>query len=264
MKKSIIFFCMFLYFSFFIHADVYVKGILHVDGGYRWGHNVPELNVINEWWFGKNKVTFISTGWRLEFLNTDRRLTLDKEKQHILVVDLKEKSYVVVPLPMNLSSHVDPPLTKQLNRYKIYGAVKTTGEKKTIHQKECEGYTVVEWILQGDVRFYERERAIMATTQVPFDWKLINELYEWIRSFINPQNTYISELKKMKGFVLAEDVIVFESAGKVTWSFKVLEISEKKAPLLIYDLPKEYKKKDKLNGQDLWDIRGIVYPWPLY
>ena len=62
MKTIITFLCVFILVSTAIQADVYVKGILHIDGGYRYGYNVPDIDVVNEWWFGKDKVTFRSNG----------------------------------------------------------------------------------------------------------------------------------------------------------------------------------------------------------
>lgn len=264
MKTIISFLCIFVSFSIGIQADVYVKGILHIDGGYRYGYNVPDIDVVNEWWFGKDKVTFRSTGWCLDSFNTDFRFTLDKEKRRIIVVNLSQKSFVEVPLPMNLLSHIDQSIAERLNEYQINGTIKKTGEKQIVYQKVCDVYSVTERINRDDDHFYERDRTVKATCDIPFDWQMINELYQWIRSFFYPQKSYLSELENIKGFILEENNVFFELAGQVTWSFKVLEISQIKASPYIYDVPKDYKKKQKFTMLDLIYIRLIMYPYPIY
>lgn len=266
MKKTIAFLCIFVLISMGIQADVYIKGILHVDGGYRYGHNVPEMDVVNEWWIGENKVTFISTGWRYHFfIRTDWRFTLDREGERIIVANLSEKWFVEVPLPMNLLSHVDQSLAGMLDLFQINGRVEKTGEKKTINQKACDVYEVSEWIIQGgDDRYYERKRTVMATSDVPFNWQIVNELYQWIRSFPTVQKSYLSELNKLKGFVLAENNVLSALGYQVKWSFRVLEIDDRKAEENIYGIPKDFKKKEKFTQRDLLDMVGVIYPRPIY
>lgn len=263
MKKLIIVVIIMVITAFFSFSDVYVKGILHVDGGYRWGQNVPENNAVYEWWFGENKVTFIVTGWRLQFLNTDRRLTFDMKKNRVIAVDLIKKTFVKIPLTMNPLSQIDPTLAKALERFKIFGKVKKIGIKKIIQLKKCEEYLVQEWILEGDIRYYERERKVMSTTDVSFNWQLLDRLYEWIRSFFNPQESYVTELKKIRGFIFAEEGTIYESAGEVTYNFKIEKITHLKPPSGIYDIPKGFQKKTKFGWTDLLDIRDLLYPWPL-
>lgn len=266
MKTIITFLIIFFFISTVVHADIYVKGILHIDGGYRYGHNVPDMDVVQEWWFGENKVTFISTGWRFDyFIRTDWCFTLDRERERIIVANLSEKWFLEVPLPMNLLSHVDQSLAGMLNLFQINGRVEKTGEKKTINQKVCDVYEVSEWIIRGDDdRYYDRERTVMITSDVPFDWQIVNELYQWIRSFPKLQKSYISELNKLKGFILAENNVLSALGYQVKWSFRVLEIDDKKAPRNIYDIPKDFKKKEKFTPRDLLDMVGVLYPRPIY
>ena len=263
MKTIIIFFCVFILITMVAQADVYVKGILHVEGGYRWGQNVPENNAIYEWWFSKDKVTLIVTGWRLRFLYTDRRLTFDTQKNRIIAVDLMKKTYVEIPLSMNTLSQIDSAITKGLKQFQMSGTVKKAGKNHIILLKKCEEYKVHEWILAGDVRYYERERKVMATTDVSFDWELINKLYEWIRSLFNPRESYDNELKKIRGFILKEEGTIYESAGDVSYNFNIEKITHLESPSGIYEIPNGFTRKNKFDGNDLLDIRDLLYPWPL-
>ena len=262
MKTIIIFFCVFILITMVVQADVYVKGTQKVETRYHHGSLYPEYDVVHEWWFGKNKLTFI----RREFRNFESflivpamQITLDKERKQITVINLSEKTFVKIHLQMDLSSHIDQSLVERLNNFQINGIIKKTGKKKTIHQKVCEVYTVSEWIIFQKERFYDRERTIMVTFDVPFNWQIVNELYQWIRSFFNPQKSYLLELKNLKGFLMAANDIRFSSGKQLKSFFRILEICQKESPKNIYDIPKDFKRKEKLTMDDLIGMRGMLY-----
>ena len=248
-----------------IQTDVYVKGKLKIDAGYRCGRYVPEAEITNEWWFGKDKVTFITTGWDLEWMSTGWRFTLDREEERIIVTNLTNKSFIEVPFSMNSQSLLGQSYKDRLQMVRIDGKVKKLNEKRIILEKECDVYEFREWINAFD-RFYDRDRTTLATEDVPFDWKLMDDLFMWIRSFFNLRKSYISELGKFKGFILEESAIFYQLGGQqIRWSLKVSEISQKKAPTNIYGAPDgAFNKKDKFAYVDLVYMRRIVYPRPIF
>jgi len=264
MKTNITFLFIFFFTYTVVHADVYVKGILHVDSGYRYGHNVPEINAIQEWWFGKDKVTYMSTGWNLWAMNTDWRFTLDREKKRILVINLNNATFMDVSLHKDPLSYVDPSYVKLLPDLQFNGTVEKQREKKNFLEKICDIYKVNEWLMEVDLRFYERVRTILVTPDVPFEWQLFNELFHWIRSFFNPQPSYVSELRKINGFIVKSDEVFMPRGGRLRWDFKILEISHKKAPANIYGIPINYKRQERFSQRDMTSIRTVVYPWPIY
>lgn len=266
MKKIIVILCLFGIFSYgvFLQAEVYVKGILHIDGGYRYGHNVPNIDAVNEWWFAKDKVTFITTGWHLEAMDTNWRFTFDKEKKRILVINLDKKTFIDVSLEKTPISYIDPSVEKVLADFRFYGTVKKQEEKKNFLEKTCEVYQVNEWLMEVDLRFYERARTLYVTRDVPFNWQLFNELFQWIRSFFNPHPTYVSQLQKIEGFIVKSEEAFLPRGGRLEWDFKVLEISQKKAPGNIYGIPANYKALEKFSLRDMRTMIRVVYPWPIF
>jgi hypothetical protein len=233
-----------------MYGAVYVKGNLHFDPFYDGGVLQPEEDAVYEWFFEKDKVSFLAPRWRF---------VLDKKNQHMLAVNLNEKFYVKISLPMNLQSYVDQQLLENLKKYQINGTVKTTKQTKVSLGKKCDHYVVSEWIAFQDQRFYVRERTLLATTEVPFDWKLLNELYAWIRSFFKPQETYKNELNKINGFMMAGDDIRFQEGDQVKYKFKIQEIIEKKIPKSVFEIPPDFKEKDKFTRSELIDIRTTYY-----
>ncbi len=248
-----------------LQADIYVKGILHIGGGYRYGHNLPDSEVVNEWWFGPHKASFSSSGWRFDYSGYgDWRLILDQEKRRILVVNITGRSFIEIPLPMVIAAHVDPPLPERLKDFEIDGKVSEAGKEEIVLDRKCTVYDVSEWMIRRDDRFYDRRRRVISAQDVPFDWTLADKIYEWVASFFNPRPAYLSELEKIQGFILASEEEVFEGGSRVGFSFKVTEISEKTPPADVYGPPGNFLKKERLGFLELFTIRGTVYGNPLY
>ena len=235
------------------YAAVYVKGNHHFDSYYSNGVLHPESDQVNEWWCDKDKVSFVTPDWRL---------TLDKQKKRIIAVNRREKTYTEIPLPLEISSHLDQSLIEILKDYQMEGTIKTTGKKETVDQKVCDIYEVSEGIIYQKNRFYDRDRTIKITDDVSLDWRLLEELHQWIRSYFNPQKSYLSDLEKLHGFVLASRDVQINQGIKVIWDFNVMEISRKQAPPDTFTIPGDFKKKDKLSREDLIGIRGTLYIYP--
>jgi hypothetical protein len=262
MKKIIAFLCILLFSSTAIQAEIYVRAVQRFEARYHHGSHQPEYDLVHEFWFGKNCLTLLRheyCNYEGDLIESAMRLTFDKEKQRIMVANYSESTYVVIPLPMNLPLVVDSTLVESIKNYQINGTIQSTGEKKTIDQKACAVFKITEWIVYGYERFYDRERTIMVTQDVPLDWRLLDELYRWIRSFFNPQGSYLSDLEKINGFIYATEDVRFQRGQEIHSSFKVLEISEKALPENIFDLPNDLNKKAKLTRSDLIALRGIVY-----
>lgn len=262
MKKIIVFLSFLLLASSATQAEIYVKAVQRFAARYHHGSFQPEYDLVHEFWFGNNCLTIQRQGFQnYEGYPVEQalRMTFDKEKQRIIVVNCSESTYVVIPLPMDLHTTLDSTVLEAIKNYQADGTIQPTGEKKTLDQKVCDMFKVAESITYGSERFYERERTIMVTEDVPFDWRLLDEFYQWIRSFFNPQESYLSDLKKINGFIYATEDVRFRRGQQIQSSFKVQEISEKTSPEHIFDLPSNLNEKERLTLDDLIAMRGIIY-----
>jgi hypothetical protein len=262
MNKIIVFLGVLFFSSTATHAEIYVKAVQRFAARYHHGSYQPEYDLVHEFWFGKNRLTL----QRQEFRNYEGyliepsiHLTFDKEKQRVIVANYSESTYVVISLPINLPLAGESTLLENLKNYQVNGTVQLTAEKKTIDKKVCDIYKVAEWIAYGNERFYDRERTIMVTQDVPFNLQLLDEFYQWLRYFFNPQGSYLSDLEKIKGFIYASEDVRFRRGQQIKSSFKILEISEKTSPENIFNLPSKLNKNEKLTESELSAMRGIVY-----
>ena len=105
MRKSISVFLLLMLLCITAYSAVYVKGNLHFHEFYDSGILQPEEDAVYEWWFSKNKLSYVTPRWRF---------TLDKDKNIIIAANLREKFFVEISLPMKLSSLLDKQLAESL------------------------------------------------------------------------------------------------------------------------------------------------------
>jgi hypothetical protein len=266
MKKAMAFLGLGILAAVVLRAEVYVRGVHHIPGGYRYGRNVPRLAIFNEWWIGKDKAAFSSSGWAYEYSgNTDWQLVLDKARGRMIIVNLSEKAYWEIALNAPLAAFVDAAALRWLSQFKVYGQTSSTGGRASVLGKYCREIEIAEWIISNDEdRFYDRRRKSLVTADIPFNWKLAREVFLWAASLFNPQEAYVAEMEKLGGFVLASDEETSEGGSIVTWSFKVDEMDVRRPPRGIFDPPVGFKKLEKLDVKALLGLKSIIFMSPIY
>ena len=81
-----------------ISADVYIKQKIHTDSYYYGGITRPAEDFELETWIGEKKMAYSEQ---------DLAIKIDMEKNRLLVLDSKEKTYVETTLPPDLSKLVE-------------------------------------------------------------------------------------------------------------------------------------------------------------
>ncbi len=246
--------------------EVYVRGVLRVPGSYRWAHNVPDVEVTREWWFAKDKMTFISQGWSFEYNpRWDWRITLDKEKNRLIAVNLSERWYVEISLDADPLTMLSSERADYFKVFQMGGRIENTGEEEIVLDRDCAVFRVEEWIDADKAdRFYQIERTMKLTKEISFSWRIFEESRRWLTAFFNPDEDLVKRWSGLEGFILAEDVLLFEVAGKLSWSFRVEEISEKHPPAGIFDIPENFHRRKNITPGELRDMFGMLYPEPIY
>ena len=97
-KKILVFMTVAILLSLQVTGDIYVKENVHFDKKYFVGNMRHARDYVNEWWFGDQRVSVISAGFRI---------TLDKKKGRMIVVNLTKKTYVEMSLPLDPMMFMD-------------------------------------------------------------------------------------------------------------------------------------------------------------
>jgi hypothetical protein len=235
---------------FAARADYRVLGTQSVQPAPEWGRKAMELTIAREWWFGHGVLSLVTEG---------RRYVFDRNRGRILVINTKEGYFVEAPMTAYAPDLVDPKYLPTLGRFQIHGTVAESGQTKTLLSRECRGYSVSEWILNGTQHFFDRDRTIYACADVPFDWSLSRDLCLWMTSFFNPQMAYFGGMRSIQGFPMSETDVCTRGGRTVRYDSEVTELVEAVPIADIYAVPAGFERREKLGERDLTAMRQFLY-----
>jgi hypothetical protein len=245
MKRFLAVVSLILLISTFAAADGYVKMKNHTDPISIMGQNQPASDTVTEQWIGDGKMAAISP---------DSTTILDLEKNAIYMVNHASKTYVTATLPLDFSKLLPPEIAPMLQSMQIKLTVNPTGNKKTIGTRSCDEYDV-----DMNMAMMPMKIKMYATTDVPFDYKNYREkLYGNLvkTQMMGIDDASIEELKKINGFILAQEMTGDLMGAKINQSMEVTEIADKPAPAGTYTVPAGYTKQETLSMQDIQSRQG--------
>jgi hypothetical protein len=237
MKK--IFFTVFLVLAVavLLAADVYIKSNVHTDAFAMMGKTQPAKDEITEQWIGNNQLANI-TGNKI--------MIMDMNKNMMIIVNPKEKSYVETSLPLDMSKLVPKEMAPMMGMMKMTVKVTANGQTKKINQWNCSGYDV-----DMNMMMMPMKMKVWATTDVPFDWKLFAKMYANVSKISFMDDAAIAELMKINGYQVSSEMTMNVMGADMKVTTQVVEITKKDAPAGIYAVPPGFSKKDSLSMQDL-------------
>ncbi|MGQ9800230.1 MAG: hypothetical protein ACUVRL_00975 [Candidatus Saccharicenans sp.] len=224
-----------------LSADVYIKTVSHVDPINAMGQSLPARDTVSEQWVSDDYY-YLDTGEGFSYL-------YDIRKNLIYLISHRTKSYLEIKPPADFSSLLPPelaPMADALDQMKI--SVQPTGETRVVNNIKCQGYR-----LEMSIMMYPIEMNIWASEELPVNLK---KFLETVWPEINKLEFKVSsqayaELSKIKGLWIASETTARMMGVDVTSRSEVSEISKKTPPKGIYTLPTGYRKKDRLEMEDI-------------
>jgi len=231
-------------------ADIRVAATLRVEPAAEWGGRAADILISREWWFSQNQMAFITEDWRYVF---------DRSHGLILVINTRDQYFVEAAMTAAPRDLVEPAYLEALGRIRANGATSKSPFKKTVLGRECPGTVISEWLADDNLHFFDRDRTVYATADVPFDWRLNRDLTVWMVSFFNPEMSYFGGLRSIEGFPLAETDIYIRKGQRINYGSEVKNIREAAPPKGLYEVPAGFSRREKLSKADLLAMRQIVY-----
>jgi hypothetical protein len=230
-------------------ADVLVKQVVRLEPYY---DAVPQggTDTAFDLWFGTGKLAVVTP---------EARVVFDPAARRIFAVSTRDSSYCEIELPVNRDSVLASDYKARIDRWYFEGSVSKGGEEKTIDGRRCASYRCERWIQLGDDKFNESERALWLTTDMPFDWKLHKGLQDAILSLARNSDSLLEAMKKLQGFTVAGEIVVYDMGNKITSTVNTLTVEESAAPEGCYSVPSYYKKKARLAREDFLALLQLVY-----
>ena len=220
-------------------ADVLVKIKTHSDAMAAAGQSQPARDGTAEQWYGPGK-TAQSSG--------DTGFIVDLDKAMGYMVNHRAKSYVPLPVPIDIVKVLPPEVAQQAAMMQMSATVAPTSEKKTIGSWNCTGWDVTLTMMGQPMQL-----RVWTTTDVPA--ALLEYSAKVTPAFLQGQmrltGESAKEFAKIKGFQVATELTADVMGARMRTTTEVVEIVEKAAPAGTFEPPAGYTQKATLSLQDL-------------
>jgi len=219
--------------------DVFVKIKTHTDAMAVMGQSQPAKDDVSEQWF---------SGTKAAQQGKENGFIVDLDKKMAYMVNHVDKSYVEMPMPIDLVKILPPEAQAMAPMMQMSATVAETGETKKIGQWACTGYDATLTVMGMAMKM-----RIWASTAVPgnlseFAAKLMPV---FMQGTMRLNEASVKEFSKIKGFQVATEVTGDIMGAKLRSTTEAVEIVEKAAPAGTYAPPAGYTKKTTLSLQDL-------------
>ena len=221
------------------NADIYIKSKVHTDPVSMMGQTQPASDTVSEQWIGDNIFATVTEGMTN---------VIDLKKNVMFMVNHKDKSYVEMPMPIDLMKVLPPEAQAMAPMMQMTATVAPTSETKQIGQWNCTAYDATLTVMGMQMKM-----RMWASTAVPGDLAAFaaKALPVFMQATMRLNQSSIQEFAKIKGFQIATEVTGDMMGAKIRTTTEVVEITEKTAPAGTFAPPAGYTKKTTLSMQDL-------------
>jgi hypothetical protein len=220
-------------------ADVLVRVKTHSDPITAGGQSQPARDSVAEQWYGPGKTAQTSG---------NAGLIVDLAANMAYMVNHSDKSYVPMPLPMDILKVLPPEVAQMAPMIQMSATVTPTTETKTIGAWTCTGYDATLTVMGMPMTL-----RVWASTDVPA--ALLEYSAKVTPVFLQGQmrltDESVKEFAKIKGFQVATELNADVMGARMHTTTEVIEIVEKPAPAGTFEPPAGYTKKATLSMQDL-------------
>ena len=183
----------------------------------------------------------------LVFISKEKRIVIKSDAKEILIIDEKNKTYLTTSIPYEpLNILTDVSSLRFLEDKKIKGIL-----EKNETGRHISGFNCSEYSLSLDTR-YPQLIKLWTTTDINVTEQMQNSLkYFWMVKHYNCDDTVITGLSNMNGFVLEYDITEKHRNETHITKAVCVEFSEKEIPQEVLTITAEYHLKDKITYNDL-------------
>ena len=176
----------------------------------------------DELWVGEKEIAEVS-GERISYLNPG--------KNQLILMDLKNRTYLTTQLPVKLENIYSQEKLQKLQQQKRTGEVELLTETREILGLECQTYKFTTKSTKENGTIEQNEITVWASTKVPFDLGKYYQLLECMRVVFNRDKQERQELEKIKGIQLRIEGHLNQKGKRQKYISEVVEISKKVPPV---------------------------------
>jgi hypothetical protein len=220
-------------------ADVLVRIKTHSDAIAVGGQSQPARDAVAEQWYAPGK-TAQSSG--------DSGFIVDLDTNMAYMVNHRDKSYVALPLPIDIVKVLPPEVAQQAAMMQMTATVAPASDTRTILSLSCAGWDATLTMMGMPMKM-----RVWTSTGVPA--ALLAYSAKVTPVFIQGQMRLTAEsakeFAKITGFQMATELTADIMGARMRTTTEVIEISERPAPAGTFGPPAGYTQKATLSMQDL-------------
>jgi hypothetical protein len=200
-----------------------------------------ELLKVTELWVGHDRAALIEKNWQL---------ILDRDRNLMTFVNPRSETYVEIGLPVDMSTLLSVDLQAERRQRVQTGTVVPTGDRLTLLDRECDEFNVVLWEEHSGERTPPVEITVWATTDLDFDYSLVEELLDNMRLIFGRDERSREELRKIRGVQMLLSTERGNLFKKEVISEEAVAISRSVPPGDVFSPPQGYTRRDRLTRDD--------------
>jgi bla regulator protein blaR1 len=219
---------------------------------------INEISWIEEYnWWSKVSSSFQEPS---KFYLCDRKASLtqdnltfilDKDANSFTLVSHRTHSYVVMDLPLDIPHIWSDELKWIFKNRTTSGEVKPGRQKENINGRISQMYNVTYWRIVDGKKGSQSETVVWASTDVPFDLELHEQVLFNMRRIFNRDDDLQQELLKIKGAQTRITIYTKRFPRETRYCSEIIDILEQAPPVEALSIPENYIQKEKIEPRDL-------------
>ena len=196
-----------------------------------------ELIAIAETWIGDDIIATTERG---------KTVIINRRENRITYVDHKHQFWMETSLPIDVTRDLGDHSLKRRHERRSSGEVTETRRTRRILKRKCREYHVHSWYA-GNGRIHTEENIkVWASTDMPFDLSLYDDLLYNLRVIYNRDDLYRSELEKIRGFQMGIEMRAGNFFLGKRYADETVRIETRTPPPGIFEPPVGYERREKI------------------
>jgi hypothetical protein len=239
MKKLLAAFLLFLLAAPAFAGDIFVKVKTPSDAIDVGGQPQPARDGVAEQWYGAGRTVQNAAGFGL---------IGDLDKSIAFMLNHAEKSYVPIPLPMDLAKVLPPEVESMASMIEMTATFTATTDTKRIGSWNCTAYDVALTVMGMPMNLRVWSSRDVPAALVGFSAKVMPA---FLQGQMQLSDAAVREFTKIPGFHVATELTADIMGARMHTTTETIEIVEKTTPEGTYDPPAGYARRATMSLQDL-------------
>jgi beta-lactamase regulating signal transducer with metallopeptidase domain len=207
--------------------------------------NIPvhsKLVAVSETWIGDDVIAGTERG---------RTVIVDRGRQRLIYVDHKHRTWVESRLPLDIPILFCEHSLKTHHEARSSGEVTETRRTRRILGRKCRQYDVHAWRVTNGRIHTEEWIKVWASTDVPFDLSLYDDMLYNMRLIYNRDAVYRSELEKIEGLQMGLELRDGNILRSRRYYDETVKMEARTPPPGTFSAPAGYTRKERIEDFEI-------------